>query len=627
MDKGVCLEIKDSWLESYTQKKIPAERIQECISPGSSVFVESGCGEPQHLVKNLIFENRNLNDVQVYTSVPLRTYSDYGGEYGSRFRIKSFFISPSMATAFSEGNADHMPLSTSGMTKIFSEDYIKINTILIQVSPPDKDGYMSLGIMVDITKTVMDKADTVIAQVNRLMPRTHGDSLVHVDEVDYVVEYDEDLISYSAEEPDEEIQRVGANVARLIDDGSTIQVGFGRIPDAALMFLDGKKDITVHSEIITDSIVDLAHSGIIRSREVKAEKGIIRASACIGTGKIFDFADSNPMVELRDLSSMSDLKRILSFERFIAINGAMEIDLTGQSCVGMGEYMGYFGALGHAMFNRTALHTPGGKGIIALRSTSRDSTCSRIVPEFTDSKIGIITTQADIHYVVTEYGHVDLFGKSIRERALALITIAHPKFRAWLLDEAKKLNYVYKDQELPPEDSQYPYQYEEIRTFCDKQFLVRPVKITDERAVQNLFYSLSRNDKFQRFLMHVTALHHKQAQDLVKVDYTDSMALIVSDIAGKQENIAAVAHIAKEECVGSRTICEFAAMVDPAWQNKGIGTYLLNTMIDISRDLGFNCLRAYIWEDNLQMLRSFEKTGRGMTQELECHVYKVCMDV
>lgn len=627
MDKGVCLEIKDSWLESYTQKKIPAERIQECIRPGSSVFVESGCGEPQHLVKNLIFENRNLNDVQVYTSVPLRTYSDYGGEYGSRFRIKSFFISPSMATAFSEGNADHMPLSTSGMTKIFSEDYIKINTILIQVSPPDKDGYMSLGIMVDITKTVMDKADTVIAQVNRLMPRTHGDSLVHVDEVDYVVEYDEDLISYSAEEPDEEIQRVGANVARLIDDGSTIQVGFGRIPDAALMFLDGKKDITVHSEIITDSIVDLACSGIIRGREVKAEKGVIQASACIGTGKIFDFADSNPMVELRDLSSMSDLKRILSFERFIAINGAMEIDLTGQSCVGMGEYMGYFGALGHAMFNRTALHTPGGKGIIALRSTSRDGTCSRIVPEFTDSKIGIITTQADIHYVVTEYGHVDLFGKSIRERALALITIAHPKFRAWLLDEAKKLNYVYKDQELPPEDSQYPYQYEEIRTFCDKQFLVRPVKITDERAVQNLFYSLSRNDKFQRFLMHVTALHHKQAQDLVRVDYTDSMALIVSDIAGKQENIAAVAHIAKEECVGSRSICEFAAMVDPAWQNKGIGTYLLNTMIDIGRDLGFNCLRAYIWEDNLQMLRSFEKTGRGMTQELECHVYKLCMDI
>lgn len=627
MDKGVCLEVHNSWLESYTYKKTPAQHIQESIQPGSSVFVESGCGEPQHLVKNLIFENRNLSDVQVYTSVPLRTYSDYGGEYGSRFRIKSFFISPSMACAFSEGNADHMPLSTNGMTKLFCEDYIKINTVLIQVSPPDKDGYMSLGIMVDITKIIMDKADTVIAQVNRYMPRTHGDSLIHVDEVDYLVEHDEALISYSPEEPDDEIQRVGANVARLIDDGSTIQVGFGRIPDAALMFLDGKKNISVHSEIITDSVVDLAHSGVIKDMDGRPDQGVITASACIGTDKIFDFADSNPMVELRDLSHMSDLKQILSFEKFIAINGAMEIDLTGQSCVGMGEYMGYFGALGHAMFNRTAMYTPGGKGIIALRSTSRDGTCSRIVPEFTDSKIGIITTQADIHYVVTEYGHADLFGKSIRERALALITIAHPKFRSWLLNEAKELNYVYQDQELPPENSQYPFQYEEIRDFCNKQLFVRPIKITDERAVQNLFYSLSKNDKFQRFLMHVNALHHKQAQDLVKVDYSDSMALVVCDSAGKQEKIAAVAHIAREESIGSRNICEFAAMVDPVWQNNGIGTYLLRTMIAIGKDLGFNCIRAYIWEDNLQMLRAFEKTGRGMTQELECHVYKVCMDI
>lgn len=627
MDKGVCLEDCISWSKKYDHKKKLSQDIQDCILPGSSLFVESGCGEPQHLVKTLLFENTNLSDVQVYTSVPLRTYSDYGGQFGSRFRIKSFFISPGMSLAFEKGNADHMPMCTSGMTKLFCEEYIKINTILIQVSPPDDNGFMSLGIMVDITKAIIDKADMVIAQVNKYMPMTYGDNMVHVDDIDHIVEYDEPLVCYEPEEADPEIQMVGANVARLIENGSTIQVGFGRIPDAALMFLDGKKDISIHSEIITDIVVDLVDSGVITDGDNDADAGKITASLCIGTEKVFDFVRSNPLVELRDLSRTSDPKTILSYDKFIAINGAMEIDLTGQSCVGIGEYMGYFGALGHAMFNRTAMFTPGGKGIIALRSTSRDGKYTRIVPEFTDSRIGIITTQADIHYVVTEYGYVDLFGKSIRERALSLITIAHPRFRSWLLDEAKRMNYVYQDQELPPENSLYPSQYENFHEFCSEKFLVRPIKITDERAIQNLFYALSKHDKFYRFLMHVSALHHKQAQDLVNVDYKDSMALVVHGTNGKQDNIAAVAHIARDDAGSSSSTCEFAAMVDPAWQNKGIGTHLLQKMIIIGNEMGFQRLRAYIWEENVQMLKAFEKLGRGMTQELECHVYKLTMEI
>jgi RimJ/RimL family protein N-acetyltransferase len=333
------------------------------------------------------------------------------------------------------------------------------------------------------------------------------------------------------------------------------------------------------------------------------------------------------MVELRDIASISDPSAILAHERFIAINGAIEIDLTGQSCVGMGEQMAFFGALGHAAFNRAAMYTPEGKGIIALRSTSRDGRQSRIVPEFTDSRIGIITTQSDIHYVVTEYGSADLFGKSIRERALALINIAHPKFRKWLLDEAKRMKYVYRDQVMPSEDSGYPVSYEHRHVFGSKEFVVRPIKVTDERAIQNLFYSLSKDDRFQRFLMHVSTLHHKQAQDLVLVDYRNSMAFVVQNGNGKQEHVIAVAHIASEEDTGKRKVCEFAAMVEPAWQNKGIGTYLLRKMLSIAKDLGYSRFRAYIWEDNKQMLRAFEKLGLGMTQELDCHVYRVNLDV
>lgn len=618
---------KQVWKAEYERKKREFEKLSNIINPGSCVYVESGCGEPQHLVRHIIFGNKDLCDIQIFTSVPLRTYSDFGGDYGSRFRIKSFFISPSMSTAFAEGQADHLPLSTMGMHKLFSEGYIKINTALIQLSPPDSKGRMSLGVMVDITRSIIQTADVVIAQVNRNMPVTRGDSMISLDDVDYLVEYDEPLVSYHLEDPDPETKQVGLNIARLIEDGSTIQMGFGRIPDAAMMFLKDKHNLCIHSEIITDTIADLAASGAISCNPLKPSGKKITASLCIGSKRIFDYVNDNPMVKMQDISQISDPSSILHLEKFIAVNGAVEIDITGQSCVGMGEQMGYFGALGHAVFNRTAMFTPGGKGIIALRSTSRDGKFSRIVPEFTNSKIGIITTQADINYVVTEFGSVNLFGKSIRERALALITIAHPKFRQWLLDEAKRMNYVYQDQVLPPENFEYPLSFEKNCTFKDHPVLIRPIKVTDERAVQNLFYSLSKDDRFQRFLMHVNSLHHKQAQDLVTVDYKNSIALVVQNGSLEQDRILAVAHIALEEDPGIRKVCEFAAMVDPAWQNRGVGSYLLKNMLAISKELGFERMRAYVWEDNAQMLKAFEKLGCGMTQELDCHVYRINIDI
>ena len=616
------------WKTEYDEKMTTVSDLKGVVSPGSCVYVESGCGEPQHLVKHLILQNPKLCDVQVYTSVPLSTYPDFGGDYGSRFRIQSFFISPNMTSAFTDGRADHLPMSSLGKFKLFSEGYITINTALIQLSPPDGKGFMSLGVTVDIMRAIIEKADVVIiAQINRYMPVTGGDSLVHVRDVDHIVEHDEPLVSYPLQEPDPEVMKVGEHISRLIEDGATIQIGFGRIPDAALMFLKGKKDLSIHSEIITDSVVDLAVSGAVSRSSSDGRKGGITASLCIGSERVFDFVGGNSMVAMRNLSDIISPGTIFSREKFTAINGAIEIDLTGQSCVGMGDQMGYFGALGHAVFNRTAMCSPGGKGIIALRSTSRDGSLSRIVPEFTDRKIGIVTTQSDVNYVVTEYGSVNLFGKSIRERALGLITIAHPGFRQWLLDEAKRMNYVFEDQVLPPEGSDYPGSYEHLCRFGDKSLLVRPVKITDERAVQNLFYAMSRDDRFHRFLMHVSSLHHKQAQDLVTVDYTSTMALVIQNGQGRQENILAVAHIAPEESKGARNVCEFAAMVDPSWQNQGIGTFLLKRMIAVSRDMGYSHMRAYVWEDNRQMLKAFEKLGRGMTQELDCHVYRISLSI
>ena len=552
-------------------------------------------------------------------------FPTWGGEFGARFRIKSFFISPSLSSAFKEGNADHLPLSTRGLVKLVTQGYVKINVALIQLSPPDKQGFMSLGVTVDITKTIIDLADVVVAQVNRSMPRTFGDGFVHVDKVDYILEHDEPLVSFPREEADPETRREGENIARLGDDGATIQVGFGRIPEAALAALRDKKDLGVHSEILTDAMCDLVTTGVITNARKEINPGKMIASVCMGSRKVFDFVHDNPMVELREPAYVDDPQVIQAHRNLTAINGAVEIDLTGQSCVGMSEHMGYFGALGHALFNRAAMLTPRGKGIIALRSTSRDGRHSRIVPEFTDSRIGIITTQADIHYVVTEYGAVDLFGKSIRERALALITIAHPAFRSWLLGEAKRLKYIYQDQVLPSGEAIYPAHYETVHAFGGKPLLVRPVKVTDERGIQDLFYAMSQHDKFDRFLRNVTVLHHKQALPLVSADYRDAMALVLCEEDRRVEAVLAVAHFARETKPGLENTCEFAVMVHPNWQNIGIGSFLFSYMVEIARDLGFSDMRAYVWEDNAQMLKVFEKAGLKAQTSLANHVCTIDM--
>lgn len=608
-------------MEGYEPKRVSAEEIQGIIHPGSSMFIESGCAEPQHLVRSLVLDNLFLNDVQVFTTIPLSSYSDFGGEAGDRFRIHSFFVSPGMSGPFSLGKTDHIPLSSDMLERMIREGAIRINTALVQLSPPDADGNMSLGVTVDVMRAVIDCADVVVAQVNARMPFTRGPSLVHLSEVDYIVEHDEPLVQCDPEDLDYETRQIGEHVARLVTDGSTIQIGFGRIPDAALRAMKGKKELSVHSEIITDSVMDLISTGVI------PEGNPVTASLCIGSEALFRFVDRNPRITMAPLERVSDTRNILSLAPFVAINGAVEIDLTGQSCVALGEKGAHFGALGQPHFNRVARLTEGGKSIIALRSTSRDGSISRIVPRFTESRMGVFTTQIDVGYVVTEYGSVNLFGKSIRERVLELITIAHPRHRGWLLEEAKRLNYVFKDQVLPPEDSPYPEQYEHVQVFGGKKVLLRPVKITDERAVQNLFYSLSSDEKFHRFHIRLTSLHHRQAQRMVSCDYRDSLALVAEVEEGSTRSIAAITHICHEVEETKRKTCEFAIMVNPAWQNLGLGSYLLRTMAEIARIHGFRVLRAYVWEENFRMLKVFGKLDLHMDAAVDSNVIRLDYDL
>ncbi|PKL35317.1 MAG: acetyl-CoA hydrolase [Spirochaetae bacterium HGW-Spirochaetae-1] len=614
------------WQNEYKEKLRQPEQLINLVQPGNKVYIETGCSEPRFLVETLIINNRGLSDVEIFTTIPLSGYSDFGGKFGSRFRIKSFFISPSLRSAFDQGNADHMPVSTFGLSRLILEEYIPVDVALIQLGIPDSRGFMSLGVTVDITRTIIEKASVVIAQVNRNIPRTFGDGFIHMSMVDHLIEHDAPLIEYPMEKLDIETLEVGENIASLIDDGSTIQFGFGRIPEAALLSLVGKKDLGIHSEIITDTICDLMESGTVTNMNKDIDTGKTTASLCLGTRRLFDYLNDNPGIEMRKPEYVSNPQVIGSHGNMVAINGAVEVDLTGQTCVGMKDQIDFFGVLSHADFNRTAMLSPGGKGIIALRSTTRDGSQSRIVPEFTYSRSGIITTQTDTNWIVTEYGCVNLYGKSIRDRALALISIAHPGFRQWLLEEAKRLNFVYQDQVLPAESAIYPFKYEMKKTIRENKFIIRPVKITDERAIQDLFYTMPQNDKFFRFLRNVTVLHHQQAQPLVNADYINSMALVVTELNRNKDNVLAVAHIARENGDDKKDTAEFAAMVDPRWQNKGIGTYLLKYMTEIAGNMGFKKLSAYVWEDNMAMIRVIQKEAAHLQSSSDTRVITFEMD-
>lgn len=605
-------------------RKASAGELQKMIGPGSSVFVESGCAEPRYLVDSLIIRNLALLDVQVFTTMPLGHYQDFGGETGDRFRIHSFFVTPGLSSPFSSGKADHIPVGSEMLERMIHEGGIKVNTALIHVTPPDEDGTVSLGVSVDVVRKVIEKADTVVAQVNSFMPFTYGESLIDISDIDYLVEHDEPLVEYAPEEHDYETRMIGQRVARLVPDGATIQFGFGRIPDAAARALGNRRGLSIVSETITNSVMELMKAGVVARAEPVA------VSMCIGDAELFRFVHKNPAVSMRSLAGLCDPQDLLGRPCFVAVNGAVEIDLTGQSCMNLSERGAYLGALGQPLFHRMAQLSREGKAIIALRSTSRDTSISRIVPKFTDPRMGVFTTQSEVEYVVTEQGCVNLFGKSIRERSLELITVAHPRFRSWLLGEAKRLCYVYPDQVMPPEDAVYPAEYEHVGVFDGKEVFIRPARITDERAVQNLFYSMSNDDRFHRFLIQIKAFHHAQAQRMVNCDYRDTFAMVAEDRTGGSTQVVAVAQICKDSCGDGPqegAACEFAVMVHPCWQGKGLGRHLLGCMVEIARRLGFKTLRMHVWEENERMLKMLSDFGFHMNAFVEYNVIRMDFDL
>ena len=422
-------------------KTISPEAAARLVHSGQRIYLQGGCAVPLPLVEHLVARFRELEDVEIvhlHTEGPAPYVAP---EMAGHFRHNALFMGGNVREAVNAGRADFTPVFLSDIPRLF-ETTLPLDAALIQVSPPDRFGFCSLGISVDCAKPAALAAKTVIAQVNARMPRTHGDSFLHVSQIDHLVAVDAELIEVRGNTSHDEVSHlIGRNVASLIDNGSTIQTGIGAIPDAVLAALEGHSHLGLHTEMFSDGLLALMESGVVDNDAKSYHRGKAVTSFVMGSRRLYDFVDDNPMIEMHPVTFTNDPFHVAQNDRMVAINSAIEVDLTGQVCADSVGHRLYSGFGGQLDFVRGAARSIGGKAIIALPSTTKEASVSRIVSELQPGA-GVVTTRGDVRFVVTEYGIADLFGRSIRERALSLTRIAHPRFRDELKAAAHRLHYI-----------------------------------------------------------------------------------------------------------------------------------------------------------------------------------------
>jgi acetyl-CoA hydrolase len=429
-------------LNIYNKKVVSAPDAVKQIKSGDNVVIQPGCAAPMELIRAMVERKEELENVSLYHILIVGDlpYTKPGLE--KQFQHKAFFIGSNTRDAVNEGRAEFIPIFLFEVPLLFKEGHIKTDVALVHLSLPDEHGFCSYGVDVGTIKTAAEKSKIIIAQINKEMPRTLGDSFIHINKIHYIVEHDAPIKELPQIDPNasqellETYDRIGLNITELIEDGSTLQMGIGAIPDAVMKYLGDKKDLGIHTEMFSDGIIDLVEQGIINGEQKTLHPGKIIAGFVLGTKRVYDFINNNPVIEFHPQEYVNDPFIIAKNKKMIAINSAIEVDLTGQVCADSIGTKFYSGIGGQVDFLRGSAHSDGGKGIIALPSVTKNGNISRIVPKLNPGA-GVVTSRGDVQYVVTEYGVAQLFGKSIKERARELIRIAHPKFRDELTNYAK----------------------------------------------------------------------------------------------------------------------------------------------------------------------------------------------
>ncbi len=594
------------WQKKYEDKVRTPEQAVATIRRGDKVFIGSGAAEPQTLVKALIDSAGRLADTRIMHIMTLGVAPYTEEKFTDQFRHNAFFIGANTRQAVAQGRADYTPVFLSEIPALFRTGQIQIDVALIQVSPPDKFGFCSYGVSTDVVKSASESALKVIAEINPQMPRALGDCFINIKDIDIAVPLDEPLLYSIRDRADDVARRIGRNVASLIEDGSTLQMGIGTIPDSVLFYLTEKRDLGIHTEMFSDGFMELVERDVITNKKKTLHPGKTVASFCIGGRKLYDYIDDNPAIEFHPTEYTNDPFIISQNEKMVAINSAIEVDLTGQVCADSLGPMFYSGIGGQVDFIRGAARSKGGKPIIALPSTAKDDTISRISVNLKEGA-GVVTTRGDVHYVVTEWGVAYLHGKNIRERAMALINIAHPKFRKKLLEGAKKLSYVYRDQILPDEKAVYPEEMETTMvTKGGSELTVRPVRPTDEEMLSDMFYDLSDQTIINRFFSMLKSMPHRKLQQFCCIDYENEMSLVAITKDGVKQKVVGLGSYHLNPATHR---AEIAFMMADAWQGQGIGTYMIQSLVKVAKSKKIKGFTAEVLRDNVAMIALMHKAG------------------
>ena len=579
------------------------------LKSGQRIFIGSHAGVPNALINDLIEHSKNLHDIEV---VQLMTLSDNQWakpEHQQLFKVNTFFIGgDTVRTAVNEGRADYTPCFISDIPNLFENGILPLDAALIMVSPADQYGYHSMGVSVDVVSAAAKSANTVIAQVNPRMPITYGQSFLHKRQIDHSWEHEDTLptLAPPATEDNKIIERIGQYISLLVRDGCTLQIGMGHVCAAALRYLSNHKDLGVHSELITDDIMDLMLKGVINNRKKSFHPNKIVTSFCMGTQKLYDFVNQNPHVGFYPSEYVNSPTNIARNDNLIAINSAIEVDLTGQVVSDSIGHQFYSGIGGQVDFSRGASLSKGGKPVIALPSTTADGTVSRIVAHIKEGA-GVVTSRGHVHYVVTEFGVASLRGKSIRERALELIRVAHPKFRQQLLQQVRQHYWVPHYQQQTPVDVPElgAMGFKKI-TFKGETFDLRPLYPSDERRLQEFFYSHTKDTLQLRYNAVPTSMSREKSCTLVSIDQSKDLALCIVRQKGSAAKIMAVGRYYYIETQNS---CEVAFVTREHYQGQGMASVLLQEMVRIARSRNLRSMQAVVLANNTPMLNVFEKAG------------------